>query len=93
MVGVIYGGGLEPVQCLLRQAGHQNQRLRIQNDEPKGTRVKPMTEYELREAIEETKRQEATFRLADDRLNTAHWILERVKLRSQLAGLIIGQIR
>lgn len=50
--------------------------------------VKPMTREELLLAISETERQEKLFRLADDTLRTAHWILERVKLRAQLFYLI-----
>lgn len=50
--------------------------------------MKPRTKAELHDAINETERQEKMFRLAGDDLMSAHWILERVKLRSQLYCLI-----
>lgn len=50
--------------------------------------MKSMTADELLIAISETERQENLFRLANDNLNTAYWILERVKLRSQLFALL-----
>ena len=43
-----------------------------------------MNTVELEAAIRETERQEKLFRLADSPLDTAYWVLERVKLRSLL---------
>lgn len=52
-----------------------------------------MTEQELEDAIAETERQEALFRLADAKMQAADWIMARIKLRAQLHQLLMSKIR
>lgn len=47
----------------------------------------------LEELIEETEKQEAIYRLMGDNMGSAHWILERVKLRGILYGELLRNIR
>lgn len=52
-----------------------------------------MTKQELEDAIHETFKQEALFRLADDPNTCAYWVLERLKLRAQLHAKLLEEIR